>query len=161
MKHTLLGLILLTSVLAVFTIASQSDEENLQKVEMSKILERRIQLVGLLGRPLGEVQKIRGHWKDRDFVKGSSKEFVVESVDGIELKSPVAFESFFVQATDMDGHELQMKTHDTWDMIAYEGIRVSNQEGLNKALGKPLNQNPFEGVRSFISGVVISVSRTK
>lgn len=161
MKHTLLGLILLTSFLAVFTIASQSDEENLEKIALSKILERRIQLVGLLGRPLGEVQKIRGYWKDRGFAKGSSKEFVVESVDEIELKSPVSFESFFVQATDRDGHELERKKDETWEMIAYEGIRVSNQEGLNKALGKPLNQNPFEGVRSYISGVVISVNRTK
>jgi hypothetical protein len=77
------------------------------------------------------------------------------------LKSPVTFESLFVQATDRDGHELQRNKDDAWEMIAYEGIRVSNQEGLNKALGKPLNQNPFEGVRSFISGVVISVHRTK
>ena len=161
MKHTLFGLTLLIAILALFPIASQSDEENLQKIEMSKILERRIQLVGILGRPLGEVQKIRGHWKARDVAKGSSKEFVVESVDGIELKSPVAFESFFFKATDRDGRELQWDKDDAWEMIAYEGIRVSNQEGLNKALGRPLNQNPFEGVRSFISGVVISVNRSK
>jgi hypothetical protein len=47
---------------------------------------------------------------------------------------------------------------ETWEMIAYEGIQVSSQEAMNQALGKPLNQNRFDGLRGFISGVVVKAS---
>lgn len=139
---------------------SHSEDKTVTKIQLSEILKGRVQVVGLLGLPVGEILRLKGFWRERAFGKGSSAEFVIDNLNEVQLPSPVIVESSFVHGVDLQGRTTHLVLGDRWEMIAYEGIQVSSQEAMNEALGRPLNQNPFDGLRSVISGVVVKVSNS-
>jgi hypothetical protein len=139
---------------------SRSEEKTVAKIQLTEILQGRVEVVGLLGQPIGKILRLKGFWRERPFGKGSSAEFVINNVNETQLAMPIILDSNFVHGEDPRGRRLDLVLGETWEMIAYEGIQVSSQEALNQALGKPLNQNPFDGLRGFISGVVVRASNS-
>lgn len=160
MARFLVVITIVTSLMLLGFGFSHSEDKAVSKIQLSDILQGRVQVVGLLGQPVGEILRLRGFWRERPFGKGSSAEFVVGSVNEKQLAIPIVIDSAFVYGNDQQGRRKDIALGDTWEMIAYEGIQVSSQEAMNEALGKPLNQNPFDGLRGFISGVVVRVSKS-
>lgn len=71
---------------------AKGEPEPVQQIQADDITSRRVQIIGRLGRPLGEMLTIRGRWKrPGPRVKDPAFHFVVTEVDGKNLATPVDF----------------------------------------------------------------------
>jgi hypothetical protein len=117
--------------------------------------------VGLLGKPVGEVVRLTGIWREMEYGKDRVWTFFVTHVNGDALQSPLKFQSAFVSAGDNKWKDVPIRAGDTWDMVAYERLQVQSDEGINLALGRPLNQDPYGGMHACITGTVVKVTPGK
>ncbi len=95
--------------LAVVSIGSVWNQTTRVQGQASKIPEPRqvlaseigqsVQIIGSLGKPIGELVTIRGHWRrpDSGVIKGDDAEFEISSVNGVLLDKPCVMGRYFVE----------------------------------------------------------------
>lgn len=72
----------------------QDEPQSVQQIQADDIASRRIQIIGRLGHPLGEILTIRGQWRPPGRrVKDPAFHFVVTEVEGKKLATSVEFHS--------------------------------------------------------------------
>lgn len=151
----------LVVLIVAVSLRTQAQEARRVDLKTDEIWQGRVRLIGTLGTPIGEVVKLRGHWQEPvDLSKTGGLQFFVTAVNGTKLKETIVFDSFFVDAEDMKRQRVSAKVNEAWEMIAYEGMQWRNSEGVRQAAGFAPAQNPYEGFRTFLYGVVVSVAST-
>ena len=78
-----------------------------------------VQIVGSLGRPLGEWIVIRGAWSfPKEMRKRMEPDFVVTSVNGTRLEKPVSFGATFFIA--LRPNEVPQEEGHVWEVLGFE-----------------------------------------
>ena len=140
-------------------VQSQTSPTKRELVYLEDILDRRVELVGLLGVPIGEVVKLTGKWEPPQVrSKDVRPRFVVTMVNALALETPVPFRAFFARATHDGGKKLRAAEGDIWEMVAYEGIAHREDQRLNIALKQPISSDPDDGLRNYVEGKVMKVT---
>lgn len=93
-----------------------------ERIEVDTLFREK-EIVGRLGKPLGEFSTIKGVWKSRGDVKFDPFEFHVIEVDGKELKNAVVFAGRDVGCNPEFGGDRPERADDvTWEFRGYEAI---------------------------------------
>ncbi len=85
--------VIVVCILATSTYAPGEEESPpIQQIQADELTSKRVQIIGRLGYPLGEMLTIRGRWQRPDsLVKDNSLRFVVTEVAGEKLAASVTF----------------------------------------------------------------------
>jgi hypothetical protein len=83
------------------------------------------EIVGRLGKPLGEFSTIQGTWRVDDDFKGDLSEFHVAIVDGKTLTDPIVYDLHDVEfrVRTNTGRMIQPADGEVWEVRAQEMIR--------------------------------------
>lgn len=97
-RHRLSAVVFMGLVVCIVTTSMYSpgkdEPPQVQQIQADDITSRRIQIIGRLGHPLGEMLTIWGQWKrPGPLVKDPAFHFVVTEVEGKKLATPVDFHS--------------------------------------------------------------------
>jgi hypothetical protein len=120
------------------------------KPPMQKILAsdigKCVQIVGRLGRPLGELITIQGKWVlPEELRKQPGPDFLVTQVNGVKLETPVMFtERSFSRAREAI-EELPTREEEVWEVRGCEsgGFRGAPREVLTDASKHAKERFPF------------------
>lgn len=131
--------------------SEMTDSEPPMKTVLASDIGRRVQIIGLLGHPLGKLITIRGSWTfPREFLKDMEPKFTITSVNGNKLTKPVDFRhgDFHCLAEEIPEREGE---GEVWEVRGCESGRFwgapSEVEDDVSVGGKPLP--PQQQIRLF------------
>jgi len=139
--------------LAGAAIAEATDGETPITKVLASDIGKRVQIIGLLGHPLGKLVTLRGSWTfPRELEKDGQPTFAVTSVNGKKLNNPVKFRNsdFHCVVGGLDD-EIPQREGDTWEVRGCESGRFFGAPGdvlgdVSEG-GKPLP--PIQQARRF------------
>lgn len=131
-------LVLLASIL----IAGDQKREP-RKVQYSDIPER-VQIIGKLGQPLGQLVSVRGRWT-AFLAKPSPPAFMVNQLNGRLLDPPAEFDDV-EPAWEKDAEFAERTVGEEWELRGVEtGGFVGFSDQVWKEVGLPPSQHPPRG----------------
>ena len=148
---------ILACVVGVSMFSAAGERSKPKTVDLAEIVDGRVQIVGLLGLPVGEVVDLRGVWVEPPSLSNTKepRRFEVTHVNGSRLKQPVAYLPHSVNQWNRD--HVVSKTGDVWDMIAYEEIEVRQHSRLRERLKQPAAAD-YSGNLASILGEVVKIN---
>ena len=102
-----------------------TDSDLSKRVPASEV-GRRIQIIGNLGKPLGNMMTIRGHWIDPEIrsEKGGDSVFVVTEIDGIKQNKPINIHQYYFHYVGgiiaFELGPMEIDSVGTWELRGYE-----------------------------------------
>ena len=148
---------ILVCVVGVSMFSAADERSKPKTVDLAEIVDGQVQIVGLLGKPIGEVVDLRGVWAEPPNLSGTKepRRFEVTHVNGNRLKEPVAYLSHSVH--QWNRNPVVSKTGDVWEMIAYEEIEVRQHSRLRARLKQPTAAD-YSGNLASILGEVVQIN---
>lgn len=148
---------ILICVVCVSMFSAADEQSKPKTVDLAEIVDGRVEIVGLLGLPIGEVVDLRGVWVEPPNLSSSKepRRFEVTHVNGSRLKKPIAYFPHSVHQWNRD--QVVSKTGDVWDMIAYEAIEVRQHSRLRERLKQPAAAD-YSGNLASILGEVVKIN---
>jgi hypothetical protein len=147
--------IVMTAFLAIFFggmrfgVTQDSEKPATTRVKLGDVPER-VEIVGRLGAPIGELVDVQGEWQASRAKPGEPLYFVVREVNGRAVD--VAFGTLPADRVRCAGRkveELQPREGDLWEMRGIEAFDyVGYPEAFWKELGLPL---PAQRAHGFVS----------
>lgn len=150
---------LLVAGAKIATGVAQKDEERMKtKQVLAAGIPRRTQIIGTLGRPLGELIAVRGQWvrpssPATGALKDASLRVRITHVDGARLKRPVEFHRGLViglasaRIEPGDDEQVELRGYETGGM---RGIPLDAREELGpRAVQEPTYIRGFSFVTQF------------
>jgi hypothetical protein len=122
-----------------------------------KDIPNRVQIVGKLGRPLGELVKVRGRWKEGDKSKPSGPVFVVEELDENVLTSPVEFSSDKVTPVLRRPNDPTPVVGKVWE---FRGVETGRLVGFSEEVWKEVGTRPAQAYGFLTELCYISVRQS-
>ncbi len=144
-------------VVGISLLFASEDRPQPKTVELTEILAGRVQILGLLGQPIGELVELRGVWTEPSTL-ASTKEprrFEVTHVNGSQLQKPIAYLPPLVH--QWNRNPVVASTGDVWAMVAYEAIEVRQHSRLRERL-KQSSAADYSGNFGTILGEVVKVA---
>ena len=149
--------VILVCVAGVSMFSAADERSKPKTVDLAEIVDGQVQIVGLLGQPVGEVVDLRGVWVEPTSISGSKepRRFEVTHVNGSRLKQPIAYLPHSVH--QWNRVHVVSKTGDVWEMIAYEEIEVRQHSRLRERLKQP-SAADYSGNLASILGEVVKIN---
>jgi hypothetical protein len=115
-----------------------------EMVHYSDIPER-VQIIGKLGQPLGQLVTVRGRWAVPNPSKPASPDFVIDEVNGRLLDPPVKFSADFhgLEPVGKKDAEFTIKVGEEWEL---RGVETGGFVGFSQEVWREIREESGEHV---------------
>lgn len=121
-KSKTVAMLLVFSLYIQANILEANGEEGVLSIQATDLLVK-IDIEGMLMRPLGTVCTVTGHWSNfrtRNF-KEHTWEFIVDEIDGVKVKNDIRFEAGQIKAAAFSKGQLPSLSSNTrWQLRVFE-----------------------------------------
>ena len=143
--HKSMQLVALCLLVQLASISSAGDQEREPSIIHYNDIPERVQIIGKLGQPLGQLITVRGKWTASFPSKPASPVFMVNQVNDRHLDPPVEFDD--VEPVWRKYAEFTRNTvGEEWELRGVEtGGFVGFSDKVWEELGQPTMQRPPRG----------------
>ena len=147
MRLVAVGLLVVASSLLVqlVSLSTGSDPKPEPRMVHYSDIPERVQIIGKLGQPLGQLVTVHGRWT-AFLSKPSSPIFIVNRVNGRPLDPPAEFEDVEPVWKEADADFTKKTVGEEWELRGVEtGGFVGFSDKVWQELGQPTMQRPPRG----------------